>query len=318
MANPTVPATTASISEIDALIQTKYDLSYADALNSKPDWHSNITESQDCNGRIVQFPFYLDDIEITVTDEGVAPDYQTMTGKIQNIEWKKFSGGVQIKQVDFDNSMNQSMLVKRTQGLATQMAYQPLDRLINALNVGDTDSYYTTWDGQQLFSNTHDIKGTTYDNLLAGTLTKANFILAKTRLFEIPWGPNGKYLPMTGAQFYLIVPPALMYDAKELMQNTLLPETGFNTENILKAEATVIVDEGLTDSNDWFLIATLPQMKPFVHIENRTTAGNNSLISEISPDSPSVRDHDMYRWSIKSFQEVFPMAFFLCIKVVNA
>lgn len=306
-----------TLTALDAYIRKEFDLSYEMALGDKTNYLTTLASEAPANGRVVRFPFFQNSTTVRAFNEGEPVQFDTLKGEYVEIALKKFAQAIEIPKLDFENKLYQTMLTERTQGIATQMAWMPWERIITALVEGNTNAYYTMWDGQLFFSNTHSIFGQAYDNLLAGALNKANFIAAKTTLRNIPAGPDGRFLPMGNAKFYLIVPPALAYDAYELINNSWAPQATFNTENILKAEAEIIVDERLTDANDWYLCASLPSMKPFVHLRHEGAAGSRTLVSQIRPEDENVYNLDAYRWLATSFEECFPSQFYLCVKVVN-
>ena len=302
---------------LSEMLNDSFQVTYADYLNRKSNWSNQLILPAPCRNRKIHFPFIYDGADLDIVNEGDPPAYNTLLGQDVSIALKAVKGGVSIRQIDFEDPMYQNQLFAQVKGLGIKAAYHNNRRLVNALINGDTDTYYTMYDGELLFSNSHSIGGYSFDNLGAGTLSATSFAEAKTKLRQIPWGSKGEYLPMEGSTFYLVVPPQLSYTAKALMKNTWDPADNKYTENILRGEAEVIVDEQLgDDADDWYLIAELPDMKPFVNVYHQTLNSMN-LVPEVDPSSDAVKNHDEYRWSLKMFRETFPTHFWLMIKYVN-
>jgi phage major head subunit gpT-like protein len=66
----------------------------------------------------------------------------------------------------------------------------------------------------------------------------------------------------------LVVPPELEWTAKELLNSSFYPEEGTTTSklstNVLKGSFNLLVNDYLTDTNDWFLFDTRRVVKPTI------------------------------------------------------
>lgn len=307
--------TLAILADLDPTISDAYEASYSDALSSADRWLETLSTVEMTDTEKVNLPFLFDTLATTIGKPGDSPIYQTMVGSNQIIELRKIMNAAQASQLNIENPFMRSQILNQVQGMGIKMAYESQFLAVNALNVGDTDSYYTVYDGEQLFSTSHLVgeAGTTWGNLTTVALAAASFNTVKTNFRKIPWGANGRFLKMSGATFYLIVPPALEITARDLLFNSNFPEATFNKDNMFKGAAQLIVDEDLTSATDWFMAVTLPGAKPFIHLKHATLSGQG-IIAQTSPDDPAVRDYDNYRWSVKSFEEVFPGQFWLLSK----
>jgi hypothetical protein len=182
---------------------------------------------------------------------------------------------------------------------------------------GDTSSVLA-YDGKNLFANDHSLNGQTIDNLLALPLTTTNLNTAKVQLQRLPLGPNGEYLPMYSSKFVLIVPPALEFTARLIVESTTIPEQNYASGNInpLKGAVELVVCSELTDQNDWYLIAVLPGMTPFATIKH--VDSSPKLMSFISETDQNVVERDQYQWVIKMFEETYPVHYYLMLKSVQS
>jgi hypothetical protein len=195
-------------------------------------------------------------------------------------------------------------------------------RVFTALETGDTDAYYTMYDGAQLFSNSHLVgaDGRPWDNLLAGTgvtatTLKADLQSAINQFNRIPWGPGNQFMPIEGARFTVIAPKELELAFREVLYNKQNPDATYNTENVWSGLADLFTTNLLNDTNNWYLLMDIAGTKPFIHLRH-TTQSSRRLISEIEPGSQADL-HDQYRWWVKTFEEVFPNQYWLLLKVLN-
>lgn len=311
-------STLAQLTQLTEELSNQYDISYAEALAAKQVRLDDLSDRIPTNQRAILFPFIYNGIGVQTLQEGEPPVYQTLVGEYVRIAVKKFSASAAIKRLDYNDPTFQSLLIKRVQGLGTQMAHNAWKRLIDALRLGDTDTYYTMYDGKQLFSDTHSINGITFDNKRTGVLSATTLNEAITLLQTVPYGPSGAYLPMVGARFYLVVDPSNFIAARQLVSSAWIGDTnGAQIDNQYRGLAEIIVDEQLSGApGTWYLIAALPNNKPFVTIQNNTAPGSG-LVSEINANDDAVKNFDEFRWSWTSFEESFPTQFFQMVKYIN-
>jgi len=308
--------TLGQLTALSETLQKEYDVNYAEALSRVEPWHNDLVSTFSVKQEAVLFPFIYNDLFLTTGNVGDDVSFRRLVGEYVRIQVKKAFGGVEIKQTDFNDPMMQSILVRHVQGLATQMSFYPMQRLCDALRLGDTDAYYTVYDGQQLFSSAHVINGQAFDNLETGVLSAVNLNNAIVKLQTVPAGPSGRLMPMVGAKYHLVIPPALASTARQILNNEWIGDgAGATVQNVYKGLAIPHVTEFLTDTNDWYVIAELPNNKPFIRVVN--DAAQPGLQPEMNPTDPTVLHQDVYRWSIKSFEEIFPGQFWQMVKYTN-
>lgn len=108
-------------------------------------------------------------------------------------------------------------------------------------------------DGESLFSNSHPVYGTgdTLDNLISGSLTQTN-LQAAIDLFE-SW-TNHRGVPIKMKPRLLLIPPALKWKAKELIESEYNPDTANMGINTLKGEGLQYkVVHYFSSSTQWVL-----------------------------------------------------------------
>ena len=165
--------------------------------------------------------------------------------------------GFSITEEAVEDNLYDSLSKRYTKALARAMAYTKQVKAASVLNNGFSTSY-VGGDGQPLFSASHPL---------------------------ISGGTNSK----------LIVPPALMFTAKRLLDTELRVATADNDINALKAMGSIpggyTVNHFLTDTNAWFLTTDVPNgMKHFVR-----TPLQNSMDGDF--DTGNVRYKSRERYS---------------------
>lgn len=302
-----------SIVALSLIVNDHYQGIYQDVVKT---WIDEFTQEIPCEDEEVNFPFKLPTVGLKEYRIGEAPAYRSLMAEETNIRLKKFADGVRISVLDWENPLKQAILMDDVKRLSVAASQLPFDRGLKSLIEGDTNPYYTVHTGEQFFSAAHSIGGYTYSNLdtTIGALTADAYFAIKTKMRQIPWGPNGKPLPMKGAKWYVIIPPQLEKIARQIFNVTHVYEENIYSENILINDAQIIVDEEFSDANDWYVAFTLPGVKPLVHLKHKTLSARN-VLAQIKEEDPAVRDHDEYRWSVKTFEEVFPALFFMFTKV---
>lgn len=316
------------IIDLHLILDDTYQTSYAKALAASDNWAMQFAKRVPTMDTHIRLPFLYETIGIETTEIGAERKFDNFLAQYVDIGVKQYGGGATLHQTKFYNPIETQMVMDKIETLAIENAYYPLTRLVNALEYGDTDPYYTTYDGQQFFSATHSVgtPGVSWSNLTTGLLydpsnVGAVYNAVKTNMRRIPWGPNGRYLIMNGAQWYVIVPPSLEIDGRKLfnntwyLQNNLVGDNPFNGN----AGATLIVEPRLVDQNNWYVVALLPgqSARPFVYVD-QDIPGTKTLISNIDPTSPNVFYKGMLEWSLVGYGEVREGQFFLCTKVVNS
>ena len=119
-----------------------------------------------------------------------------------------------------------------------------------------SDLAYTGGDGQPLFSASHPlISGGTNSNRL--TASDLNETSLEAAVIQIAGWTDERGLLIAAKPRKLIVPPALMFTAKRLLDTELRVSTADNDINALKAMGSIpegyTINHFLTDTNAWFL-----------------------------------------------------------------
>jgi len=120
------------------------------------------------------------------------------------------------------------------------------------INNGHVTTFFTTPDGKALFATDHlDLSGGTYSNLITTDLGQAGMETAVTMLQT---QKNDRGIPIFQVAKTLLVPPALEWTAKILLESTLDTTALTNKINTMRGKASLIVDPYITDDDGWTLL----------------------------------------------------------------
>jgi hypothetical protein len=201
--------------------------------------------------------------------------------------------GFSITEEAVEDNLYDSLSKRYTKALARAMAYTKQVKAASVLNNGFSSSY-TGGDGQPLFSASHPLVsgGTNSNRLTASDLNETSFEAA---VIQIAGWTDERGLLIAAKPNKLIVPPALMFTAKRLLDTELRVATADNDINALKAMGSIpggyTVNHFLTDTNAWFLTTDVPNgMKHFVR-----TPLQNSMDGDF--DTGNVRYKSRERYS---------------------
>ncbi|MEN6358342.1 MAG: Mu-like prophage major head subunit gpT family protein [Armatimonadota bacterium] len=187
----------------------------------------------------------------------VAHDYT-----IKNKKWED-TLAIEREVIDADQY---GQVKLRVQSLAQQAARFKGKLVLQTLAAGATNKCY---DGKYFFDTTHqepnNPKSPVQSNKLTDALSKSSLIAA-ILLMEGFKDENGELLGIIPDM--LVVPPALQFTARELLESVYYPGEGTTTANLAKNTLQGIVDlqvnPYLTDSSDWFLLCTKGVIKPLI------------------------------------------------------
>ncbi len=201
--------------------------------------------------------------------------------------------GFSITEEAVEDNLYDSLSKRYTKALARAMAYTKQVKAASVLNNGFSSSY-TGGDGQPLFSASHPLVsgGTNSNRLTASDLNETSLEAA---VIQIAGWTDERGLLIAAKPNKLIVPPALMFTAKRLLDTELRVATADNDINALKAMGSIpggyTVNHYLTDTNAWFLTTDVPNgMKHFVR-----TPLQNSMDGDF--DTGNVRYKSRERYS---------------------
>jgi len=201
--------------------------------------------------------------------------------------------GFSITEEAVEDNLYDSLSKRYTKALARAMAYTKQVKAASVLNNGFSSSY-VGGDGKALFAADHPLTsgGTNSNRLTASDLNETSLEAA---VIQIAGWTDERGLLIAAKPGKLIVPPALMFTAKRLLDTELRVATADNDINALKAMGSIpggyTVNHFLTDTNAWFLTTDVPNgMKHFVR-----TPLQNSMDGDF--DTGNVRYKSRERYS---------------------
>ena len=201
--------------------------------------------------------------------------------------------GFSITEEAVEDNLYDSLSKRYTKALARAMAYTKQVKAASVLNNGFSSSY-PGGDGVALFAANHPLVsgGTNSNRLTASDLNETSLEAA---VIQIAGWTDERGLLIAAKPGKLIVPPALMFTAKRLLDTELRVSTADNDINALKAMGSIpggyTVNHYLTDTNAWFLTTDVPNgMKHFVR-----TPLANSMDGDF--DTGNVRYKSRERYS---------------------
>ena len=185
--------------------------------------------------------------------------------------------GFSITEEAIEDNLYDSLSSRYTKSLARAMAYTKQTKAAAVLNNGFTNSSaYYGGDGVPLFSTQHPTVGGTVNSNTPATQVDLNETSLEAAVIQIAAWTDERGLLIAAKPKKLIIPPALMFTAKRLLDTELRVSTADNDINAIKQMGVIpegyTVNNFLTDSNAWFLTTDVPNgMKHFV----RTPLANN-------------------------------------------
>lgn len=129
------------------------------------------------------------------------------------------------------------------------------------------NSAYTGADGKPLCATDHPLlDGSTQKNMLSvpADLTAASLEQA---LLDIAATTDDRGLLMHLRPAKLVVPPALEWTARKLLNSTLDPDSANNAINPAKGALQLVVNHYLTDNDAWFILCDRHEMNWFWRVK---------------------------------------------------
>ena len=176
--------------------------------------------------------------------------------------------GFSITEEAVEDNLYDSLSARYTKALARGMAYTKQVKAASVLNTGFSGSSLGG-DGVSLFGN--NSSGTRVGHPLVGggvnynsptTGVDLNETSLENATIQIAAWVDERGLLIAAKPQKLVIPPALMFVAKRLLDTELRVGTNDNDINALKQMGTVsggyTVNHFLTDSNGWFLTTDVP------------------------------------------------------------
>ena len=176
--------------------------------------------------------------------------------------------GFSITEEAIEDNLYDSLSARYTKALARGMAYTKQVKAANVLNNGFNGAY-PGGDGVSLFGVNsggsrvgHSLVsgGVNYNS--PATATDLNETAIENAAIQIAAWTDERGLLIAAKIRKLVIPPALMFTAKRLLDTELRVATADNDINAIKAMGTVpegyTVNHWLTDTNNWFLLTDVP------------------------------------------------------------
>ena len=202
--------------------------------------------------------------------------------------------GFSITEEAIEDNLYDSLSKRYTKALARGMSYTKQVKAASVLNNG-FNAAFTGGDGVALYSTAHPlVSGGTNSNTFT-TQADLNETSLEASVIQIAAWTDERGLLIAAKPRKLVVPPALMFVAKRLLDTELRVGTTDNDINALKAMGSIPegykVNHFLTDTNGWFLLTDVPNgLKHFVR-----TPLANSMDGDF--DTGNVRYKSRERYS---------------------
>ena len=182
--------------------------------------------------------------------------------------------GFSITEEAIEDNLYDSLSARYTKSLARAMAYTKQVKAASVLNNGFSGTYLGG-DGVTLFGNNSSSSrvghplvsgGVNYNSPTTGV--DLNETSLENAVIQIAAWTDERGLLIAAKPKKMIVPPALMFVAKRLLDTELRVATADNDINAIKQMGAIpegyTVNHFLTDSNAWFLLTDVPNgMKHF-------------------------------------------------------
>ena len=202
--------------------------------------------------------------------------------------------GFSITEEAIEDNLYDSLSGRYTKALARAMSYTKQVKAAAVLNNGFSSSY-PGGDGVSLFNANHPLVSGGVNSNTPGTQVDLNETSLEAAVIQIAAWTDERGLLIAAKPRKMVVPPALMFVAKRLLDTELRVATADNDINAIKQMGAIpegyTVNHFLTDPNAWFLTTDVPNgMKHFVR-----TPLQNSMDGDF--DTGNVRYKARERYS---------------------
>ena len=175
--------------------------------------------------------------------------------------------GFSITEEAVEDNLYDSLSARYTKSLARAMAYTKQVKSAAVLNNGFSASY-KGGDNVALFSTSHPLVGGGVNSNTPAAQVDLNETSLEAAIIQIAAWTDERGLLIAAKPRKLIVPPALMFVAKRILDTDLRVATADNDLNAIKSMGAVpegyTVNHFLTDTNAWFIKTDVPNgMKHF-------------------------------------------------------
>ena len=175
--------------------------------------------------------------------------------------------GFSITEEAVEDNLYDSLSARYTKALARAMSYTKQVKSAAVLNNGFSASY-KGGDNVALFSTSHPLVGGGVNSNTPAAQVDLNETSLEAAIIQIAAWTDERGLLIAAKPRKLIVPPALMFVAKRILDTDLRVATADNDLNAIKSMGAVpegyTVNHFLTDTNAWFIKTDVPNgMKHF-------------------------------------------------------
>jgi phage major head subunit gpT-like protein len=185
--------------------------------------------------------------------------------------------GFSITEEAVEDNLYDSLSARYTKSLARAMSYTKQVKAAATLNNGfiNSSAYYGG-DGVPLFSTAHPTVGGGTNSNAPSVGVDLNETSLEAAVIQIAAWTDERGLLIAAKPRKIIVPPALMFVTKRLLDTELRVGTADNDLNALKNMGAIpegyAVNHFLTDTNAWFICTDVPNgLKHFVRTPMNTS-----------------------------------------------
>jgi hypothetical protein len=178
--------------------------------------------------------------------------------------------GFSITEEAVEDNLYDSLSARYTKALARAMSYTKQVKAAAVLNNGFSATY-PGGDGVALFSTAHPLVSGGTNSNTPSTQVDLNETSLEAAVVQIAAWTDERGLLIAAKPKKVIVPPALMFVAKRLLDTELRVGTTDNDINAIKQMGAIpegyTVNHFLTDNNGWYLTTDVPNgLKHFVRM----------------------------------------------------
>ena len=169
--------------------------------------------------------------------------------------------GFSITEEAIEDNLYDSLSARYTKALARAMAYTKQVKAASVLNNGFSASY-PGGDGKALFATDHPLVSGGTNSNTPSTQVDLNETSLEAAVIQIAAWTDERGLLIAAKPKKLVIPPALMFVAKRLLDTELRVATADNDINAIKQMGAIpegyTVNHFFTDPNAWFLTTDVP------------------------------------------------------------
>ena len=210
--------------------------------------------------------------------------------------------GYIVTKEEKDDNLYEEVSMQRAESLAFSMATTRNIVGANVYNRAFTAAY-AGGDGKELLSDAHPSLAGNMSNELATAADMSEASLEDLTI-QIMDAKNSKGLQIALQPKCLIVPTALVYEARRILSSLLRSGTAdndLNALNSLNAIPEVVVNNYLTDSDAWFLTTDVPNgMKHFVR-----TAMTTGMDGDFDTGNTRYKARERYSFGVSDPLGIF-------------